>query len=100
VIGLGAAIGLSVAAIAGTLLYGRRKPKASSSPRRAARVARSRGDDKTKRGTADRIRVAGGEPYEVNYFARKHGLTTARARAIITQAGSDRAKANALAKRG
>ena len=30
-------------------------------------------DNKRKRGKADRARVAGGEGYEVSYFARKHG---------------------------
>lgn len=100
VIGMGAAIGLGVAAIAGALLYGRRRAKASPTPRPALRLTGTRGDDTAKRGAADRRRVAGGEPYEVNYFARKHGLTTARARQIIKQAGSDRAKANALAKNG
>ena len=29
-------------------------------------------DNKSKRGARDRSRVAGGEAYEVNYFARKH----------------------------
>ena len=38
---------------------------------------------KTKRGrAADRRRIARGQPYEVNYFARKHGLTAAEAREI------------------
>ena len=101
VIGMGAAIGLGVAAVVGALLYGRRKPQPEPAPApRARRSPRTKvtGDDKAKRGTADRVRVAGGEAYEVSYFARKHGLTATRARAIITQAGSDRAKANALAK--
>ena len=31
-------------------------------------------DNKSKRGAADRRQVAGGEGYEVNYFARKHGI--------------------------
>ncbi len=35
-------------------------------------------DDKKKTGAADRRQVAGGEGYEVNYFARKHGLSQAR----------------------
>jgi hypothetical protein len=37
-------------------------------------------DDKTNTGKADRSRVAGGEGYEVSYFARKHGITTEQAR--------------------
>ena len=36
-------------------------------------------DNKSKRGARDRSRVAGGEAYEVNYFARK----------IIKQARAD-----------
>ena len=110
VIGMGAAIGLGVAAVVGAVLYGRRKSKPEAEPapaprpRRSARTGKAAAagkksaDDKSKRGTPDRVRVAGGEPYEVNYFARKHGLTPTKARAIIAQAGSDRAKANALAK--
>jgi hypothetical protein len=31
--------------------------------------------NKSKRGKADRSRVAGNEGYEVNYFANKHGIT-------------------------
>jgi hypothetical protein len=40
-------------------------------------------DDKPKRGSADRSRVSGSEPYEVAYFAKKHGITQAQARALI-----------------
>lgn len=32
-------------------------------------------DDKSKRGVADRRKVANNQGYEVNYFANKHGLT-------------------------
>jgi len=42
--------------------------------------------------------VAAGEPYEVKYFARKHGLSADEARDIIKAAGSDRKKANKLAE--
>ncbi|MGZ3350892.1 MAG: DUF3606 domain-containing protein [Xanthobacteraceae bacterium] len=55
-------------------------------------------DDKRKRGAADRRRVAAGEPYEVNYFARKHGLSKEEALKIIKKAKGNRAKANALAE--
>ncbi|HEV2674806.1 MAG TPA: DUF3606 domain-containing protein [Aliidongia sp.] len=48
-------------------------------------------DDKTKTGAADRRQVAGGETYEVDDFAHKHGLTRAAARALIKQHGNDRA---------
>ncbi len=55
-------------------------------------------DDKSKRGAADRSRVAAGEPYEVNYFARKHGLSREEAQKIIKQAGGNRDKANQIAE--
>jgi len=51
-------------------------------------------DDKTKRGAADRRRVAGGEAYEVNYFARKHGITKEQAQKLIGRIGGDRDKLN------
>jgi hypothetical protein len=46
-------------------------------------------DDKTKRGTADRGRVASSEQYEVAYFAKKHGLLASQAREILA-AGMER----------
>lgn len=49
-------------------------------------------------GAADRSRVAAGEPYEVAYFAQKHGLTQDRARALIERVGNDRAKLDAAAE--
>jgi len=55
-------------------------------------------DDKSKRGANDRSRVAAGEPYEVNYFARKHGLSREEAQKIIKQAGGNRDKANQIAE--
>lgn len=81
--GLGAAVGIGSAAIVAALLYTRRDT----------------GDDKSKRGGADRSRVAGSEPYEVHYFARKHGITADDARDIIARAGPDRDKANRLAEK-
>ena len=55
---------------------------------------------KPKRGrAADGRRLAGGQAYEVSYFARKHGLTAAEARDIIKQARGNRVKANQLAER-
>lgn len=47
-------------------------------------------DDKSKRGGPDRARVASEEPYEVAYFAKKHGLTQAQAREIIQTHGPSR----------
>lgn len=55
-------------------------------------------DSKTKRGGADRRRVAANQPYEVSYFARKHGLNREQAEKIIQQTGGDREKANAAAQ--
>jgi hypothetical protein len=59
-------------------------------------------DDKSKTGAADRRQVAGGETYEVDDFAHKHGLSRAAARALIKTHGNDRAtldKAAELQKR-
>ncbi|KXU32385.1 hypothetical protein A0J57_11580 [Sphingobium sp. 22B] len=54
-------------------------------------------DNKSKRGGADRRRVAAGEGYEVNYFARKHGITKQQAEDLIKKVGNDREKLNAAA---
>jgi hypothetical protein len=56
-------------------------------------------DDKTKTGKPDRSRVAGDEGYEVGYFARKHGITTEQARALIERIGNDRASLDAAAQK-
>jgi hypothetical protein len=85
--GLGAAVALTA------FLYRRSRPATAQS----GEATRTRGDDKSKRGGADRSRVAAGQPYEVTYFARKHRITAAEARAIIKEAGPDRKAANALA---
>jgi hypothetical protein len=44
-------------------------------------------------------RGEGDQPYQLAYFARKHGLTRAQARKIIERCGPDRARANREAKR-
>jgi len=54
-------------------------------------------DDKTITGDADRRRVSGDQGYELRYFARKHGLTTAQAMDLIRRIGNDRAKLNEAA---
>jgi len=54
-------------------------------------------DNKSKRGKADRNKVAGNEGYEVNYFTYKHGITRADARKLIKKVGNDRAKLNRAA---
>jgi hypothetical protein len=53
-------------------------------------------DDKTKRGDRDRDRISLSEPYEIEYFRRKHPhLTEEEAVAIIRDEGGDREKADA-----
>lgn len=56
-------------------------------------------DDKSKRGAADRRRVAAGEGYEVGYFARKHGIGKGKAEKLIKHVGNDRNKLNAAAEK-
>ncbi len=56
-------------------------------------------DSKSKRGKSDRSRVAGNEGYEVSYFARKHGITAAQARALIKKHGNNRDKLNRAAEK-
>jgi Protein of unknown function (DUF3606) len=56
-------------------------------------------DDKSLRDGRDRSRVAGEQPYEVSYFARKHHISQERARSIIERFGSDRPACDAAAKR-
>jgi hypothetical protein len=46
-------------------------------------------DDKSKQG-ADRRTVAGGEDYEVEHFARKHGISAEQVRDLIARFGNDR----------
>ncbi|WP_262408691.1 DUF3606 domain-containing protein [Sphingomonas sp. JC676] len=93
VMGLGSTVIIG-ATLLGARLYSRfaRTAPAAQRPRK-----RSGADDKRQRGGPDRVRVAADEPYEVRYFARKHGISAAAAREIITQAGPDRKAANALA---
>jgi len=54
-------------------------------------------DNKSKRGEADRRKVATGEGYEVSYFARKHGISKEQAEGLIRKIGNDREKLNAAA---
>jgi hypothetical protein len=55
-------------------------------------------DDKSKVGAADRRTVAGDEPYEVEYFARKHGISAQQARTLIERHGNDRATLDTAAE--
>jgi hypothetical protein len=54
-------------------------------------------DSKSKRGGSDRRKVAGGQGYELSYFARKHGITADQARKLIARVGNDRDKLNKAA---
>jgi Protein of unknown function (DUF3606) len=56
-------------------------------------------DNRSNRGGRDRGRVAGGQGYELGYFARKHGISREEARSLIQRIGNDRAKLNAAAER-
>ncbi len=47
-------------------------------------------DDKSNVGEPDRSRVSGSEPYEVSYFAQKHGISAEQARELIEKHGNDR----------
>ena len=48
-------------------------------------------DDLSNVGQRDRDRVSGSEGYEVEHFARKHGITAEQARELIARVGNDRA---------
>jgi hypothetical protein len=48
---------------------------------------------------SDRRKVANSEPYEVEYFARKHNISREQARELIRQIGNDREKLNAAASK-
>jgi hypothetical protein len=54
-------------------------------------------DDKSKVGQQDRSRVSGSEPYEVEYFGQKHGLTQEQARETIEKHGPSREERNRAA---
>ena len=54
-------------------------------------------DDKTKHDKRDTSRVAAGEDYEVEYFAKSNGITKQQALDLIRQHGSDRQTLNAEA---
>lgn len=56
-------------------------------------------DNRSKRGGADRRQVSSSEGYEVNYFARKHGISRSDAESLIKRVGKDRAKLNEAAEK-
>ena len=47
-------------------------------------------DDKAKTDSRDRLRVAGGQDYEVDYLVEKAGITSEQARELIKRYGNDR----------
>jgi hypothetical protein len=54
--------------------------------------------DNPKKQKQDRKLVAAAQPYEVAYFAKKHGVTAAKARSIIKAHGPSRRKCDAAAR--
>ena len=54
-------------------------------------------DDPTKQGR-DRSTVAGEEPYEVRYFAEKHGISVEQAQQLIDRIGNHRDDLDAAAQ--
>ena len=47
---------------------------------------------RTKLGSGDRDRVAGRQGYEVEYFARRYGISPDQVHQLISQLGKDRGK--------
>jgi hypothetical protein len=47
-------------------------------------------DNKDLVGSADRARVAGEEDYEINAFARRHGMSPEEVRDMVKRIGNDR----------
>ncbi|GLQ82623.1 hypothetical protein GCM10007881_61460 [Mesorhizobium huakuii] len=56
-------------------------------------------DNKKLRGKQDRAKIALNEPYEVNYFKRKHDITKEQAEKIIKDTKGNRQKANEAAQK-
>ncbi len=56
-------------------------------------------DNKKKVGKPDREHVATCQPYEISYFAKKHGISAEDARRIVKQHGGDRHAADNAANR-
>ena len=56
-------------------------------------------DNKQMQDGRDRAKVNAEEPYEVSYFAEKHGISAEQARKILASAGSSRKAADEAAAR-
>jgi hypothetical protein len=54
-------------------------------------------DNKQMQDGRDRAKVNSEEPYEVSYFAQKHGLSASKAREILDKAGPSRRVADEMA---
>jgi uncharacterized protein DUF3606 len=55
-------------------------------------------DDKTNRGEPDRSKVSGSEDYELDYLAKKYGMTRQQARDLVKRVGNNRDKLDEAAK--
>jgi hypothetical protein len=64
----------------------------------AAEKGPTMSDDKNSQDGRDRSRVAGDEPYEVQYFADKHGISREEARELIATIGNDRTELDKAAR--
>ena len=54
-------------------------------------------DNTSDRGNPDRSFIAGGQDYEVEHFARRHGITPDQARELIAEHGNSREALDAAA---
>jgi uncharacterized protein (DUF4415 family) len=71
--------------------------KAAEAMIRARKVAVKGADRRSSSGSQDRHLASGREGYEVNYFARKHGISKGEAEKLIERVGNDRVKLNQAA---
>ena len=81
------------------LRFARSQRKARSQIRHLVSWGQSHVRRQEQNGASDRREVAAGEPYEVAYFAKKHGLTRDRAEMLIKKFGNDRATLDAEAEK-
>ena len=56
-------------------------------------------DDSSKRGAADRRKVAAGEVHEVSYFAKKHAITKEQTLELIKRYGNVRKSLDTTAEK-
>ncbi|MGU3493969.1 DUF3606 domain-containing protein [Xanthobacteraceae bacterium A53D] len=56
-------------------------------------------DNPSKRDERDRSQVAGGEGYEIEYFAKEAGISAEQARELVRKHGNDRETLKAEAKK-